>query len=183
MNLETRAEDFAAFYFAESVRVPWQIKQGEGLVTANHAKYAKRDFKELHARDLFPSVTKERPFSICVRRDSLRMLGMSKDNGGKQSSNLICMRIISTRARHRAARLAFTLIELLVVIAIIAILAALLLPVLSRAKAAADRTACVNNLKQLGAAIAMYPFIPKHMAHGRVRNYLYFDWHVAAVKE
>ena len=52
--------------------------------------------------------------------------------------------------------IAFTLLELLVVIAVIAILAALLLPSLTRAKIAAERTECRSNLRQWAVGLQMY---------------------------
>ena len=58
--------------------------------------------------------------------------------------------------RLERGRKGFTLIELLVVIAIIAILAAILFPVFARARKAAQKTACLSNIKQIGIGINMY---------------------------
>lgn len=56
----------------------------------------------------------------------------------------------------RLRRQGMTLIELLVVIAILFVLVALMLPALSRTREGAARTACANNLRQLGLAFSMY---------------------------
>jgi prepilin-type N-terminal cleavage/methylation domain-containing protein/prepilin-type processing-associated H-X9-DG protein len=63
---------------------------------------------------------------------------------------------LNTRIPEHRVRRAFTLIELLVVIAVLAILAAILFPVFAKAREAARGATCKSNLKQMGAALALY---------------------------
>lgn len=82
----------------------------------------------------------------------------------------------------------FTLIELLTVIAIIAILAGLLLPAVARARATAQKTACSNNMGQMGKAEIMFSNDNRNKTVPAERNtkkynYIYSLWDIVGESE
>jgi prepilin-type N-terminal cleavage/methylation domain-containing protein/prepilin-type processing-associated H-X9-DG protein len=80
---------------------------------------------------------------------------------------------VTIQKLSRIRREGFTLIELLVVIAIIAVLAALLVPAVQKAREAAARSTCQNNLRQLG--IALHTFNSTHNCFPPAGEFLFED--------
>ena len=76
-----------------------------------------------------------------------------------------------SRIRPARARSGFTLVELLVVITVIGMLVSLLLPAVQAARAAARRTQCASNIRQLALALHMY-----HDAHKKLMPVNTYNW-------
>jgi len=81
------------------------------------------------------------------------------------------MESLAARSHRRPGSTGFTLIELLVVLAVVGLLIGLLLPAVQSAREAARRARCINNLKQIGAALHVYHGTWNALPPGRFKTY------------
>ncbi len=89
----------------------------------------------------------------------IRHLGMTPrppSRAAKTTEPHPCYTRVRSTVAFVAARRAFTITELLIVIGVIAVLIALLLPVLSRAKASSQSVSCLANLRHIALALNLY---------------------------
>ena len=96
---------------------------------------------------------------LCRHLKNLKIYHAARSGIIQATSKAVAQRSHSMKigSKHMPqSKTGFTLIELLVGIAIIALLAAILFPVFARARENARKSACLNNMKQLGLAIAQY---------------------------